>query len=662
MHVLQRAALLAAALFPGFLLARPVVLESTSVISAPDPAYAGGFGFEVAVNGDYAFVSGYRYVPSPDGDNNNDQHFQTFWLFRRDGLRWVVVQQFPERVQLGFDYIRPAAAAAQNGIAALRTGGAMAFYELGPTGWTQAPAENVGSDAPDRWMRIDAGRVIVGEGSCGRNGRVFARDATGTWRTQALLVGVPRSDGCDDEFDGDAVDISGNFAVVNQPNPEDGIKRAFIFRDYGGTQGWYLNPYSEARPPAENARDPLYPFGNDVAFHGPNVIVSGGLDTGSFVYRETPAFGFNIEDRIQTVDGFTGGNAAYFYGRDGSFLLYNAYSYDRRAQVVHVFRRDANNAYEHVAILAGRNGESLGTSIGISGRRVIVPSSSGDLEYFELPASFVTPARLQDTFEDGNSTGWTPSAGSSYAVATVAGSRALRQSNTTLTTRAVLAGSDFRSQAIEADLRFTAFGASGAGAGLTTRYQAAGNWFDVVVRNTGRVELRRSAGGTLRVLASAAFSAAIGRTYRVRLESVGTLHRVSIDGRLLLDFDIGGATHGFAALYTDRASAEFDNVVVTPSLTATIYETDFSSNGNQADPGFWTRTGLGFWNFWTGESTLWNQSSILGDARASIGTPTDDQIVRVRARPDTFATPSGTQARRFGPIAPPLHARPGCWT
>lgn len=89
---------------------------------------------------------------------------------------------------------------------------------------------------------------------------------------------------------------------------------------------------------------------------------------------------------------------------------------------------------------------------------------------------------------------------------------------------------------------------------------------------------------------------------------------------------------------------------MTPSLTATIYQTDFSSNGNR-DPTFWTRTGLGFWNFWTGESRVWNQSSVLDVARASIGVPTDDQIVRVRARLDTFATPNGPQERWFGLMA-----------
>ncbi len=42
---------------------------------------------------------------------------------------------------------------------------------------------------------------------------------------------------------------------------------------------------------------------------------------------------------------------------------------------------------------------------------------------------------------------------------------------------------------------------------------------------------------------------------------------------------------------------------------------------------------------------------MAGDARASIGVPADDQIVRVRARLDTFASPNGTQERWFGVMA-----------
>src|SRR6185295_1153653 len=101
-----------------------------------------------------------------------------------------------------------------------------------------------------------------------------------------------------------------------------------------------------------------------------------------------------------------------------------------------------------------------------------------------------------------------------------------------------------------------------------------------------------------------------------------TQHRVYIDGVLRVEFDAGGPTHGRPAIMTDRAAADFDNVIVTPSPVTTMYATDFE-NGT---PGPWTQSGFGFWNLWSGMSQVWFQSSVAGDARASIGVPTDDQV------------------------------------
>jgi pectate lyase len=78
-----------------------------------------------------------------------------------------------------------------------------------------------------------------------------------------------------------------------------------------------------------------------------------------------------------------------------------------------------------------------------------------------------------------------------------------------------------------------------------------------------------------------------------------------------------------------------------------MYASDFE--GGVAGP--WTHSGFGYWNLWSGASTVYYQSSVAGDARASIGVSADDQIVRVRARLDTFASPTGNQERWFGLMA-----------
>jgi hypothetical protein len=153
--------------------------------------------------------------------------------------------------------------------------------------------------------------------------------------------------------------------------------------------------------------------------------------------------------------------------------------------------------------------------------------------------------------------------------------------------------------------------------------------------------------GTLRTLARASFPLMISRNYRLRLESIGTQHRVYINRKLILDVDNMGPRHGRAALTTDRTAADFDNVLVTPTPFTTLYAANFE--GGVRGP--WTLTGFGMWSLWAGASTVFFQSSVAGDARASIGAPADDQVVRVRARLDTFAAPTGTQERWFGLMA-----------
>ena len=68
---------------------------------------------------------------------------------------------------------------------------------------------------------------------------------------------------------------------------------------------------------------------------------------------------------------------------------------------------------------------------------------------------------------------------------------------------------------------------------------------------------------------------------------------------------------------------------VSPTLHTTLYANDFSAG----EAGPWTHSGIGFWNVSSTSPRVYSQSSIAGDARASIGVPTGDQTVRVRGRP-----------------------------
>jgi hypothetical protein len=641
MHEVFRVALLGAAacLLAKAAAARPLTLEPLSTFGTPDPAYE-EFATDVAIDGNYALVTAARSVEDPGGDPTLRQDYGTAFMFRRNGTRWQLVRRLLETRQIRTFPI-PLAVAMKDGVAVAQTA-RTDVWKLTATGWVRQSA-SLAVDGPGNHLVVDGGRALSGDGTAPWNARVFEPDSSGTWHTAAVLEGKQRAAGGDDQFRGGPADLSGAWAVVMQPDGEDDpVPEAFIFHDYGGGEGWYTFPYGSARAPAGATQ-----FGDEVAIRWPDVFVAGGNESGTYLFREAPSFGFELATRIQALDSFMGSGPAGGFAHTDALLLQQAWSHDRGASVVNVFNRLDDGSFEHVAVLAARNGVSLGNAISISGRRVLVGGGGdGLVYYFELPAALKPPVPLQHTFASGNGTGWDVSAGSAYGTAPRGISRVLRQTRLGLQTRAVLADGDFTSQAVEADVRPIRYGSSTSGVGLMTRYQGAENFFQGVLRHDGTVELRRMAAGKLRVLASARFRASTGHGYRVRLESVGTLHRLLVDGRLLVEADAGGASHGHAALVTEDAQAEFDNVIVSPTLMTTMYATDFEKCA-----GPWTRTGLGFWNLTVDGSTVYSQSSVAGDARASIGVPADDQIVRVRARLDTFATPNGTQERWFGVMA-----------
>src|SRR4029079_3708299 len=108
------------------------------------------------------------------------------------------------------------------------------------------------------------------------------------------------------------------------------------------------------------------------------------------------------------------------------------------------------------------------------------------------------------------------------------------------------------------------------------------------------------------------------RTYRVRLESIGSNHKVYVDGKQLLDVDDATAAQtGSAGLAMYRARADFDNVVVSPSPHTSIFKNDFS-----AHTGGWDVNGGGQWQLQAGAV---GQNSIGGGASALHRNPTTHQ-------------------------------------
>jgi pectate lyase len=138
--------------------------------------------------------------------------------------------------------------------------------------------------------------------------------------------------------------------------------------------------------------------------------------------------------------------------------------------------------------------------------------------------------------------------------------------------------------------------------------------------------------GTFTTLASAPATVVTGRRYRLRLESIGTVHRVYLDDRQILTAYDSALTEGTAGLLMYRTAADFDNVIVSPSPFTSIYATDFA--GENPGPANWRNLGD-----WQNVGGVYRQGSTSGSARSVIGPLTDDQIVQVRVRPLSFDGP-----------------------
>jgi hypothetical protein len=201
---------------------------------------------------------------------------------------------------------------------------------------------------------------------------------------------------------------------------------------------------------------------------------------------------------------------------------------------------------------------------------------------------------------------------------------------------------------VQADVRPLSIAGSGSWHGLATRYRDAANYYYAKVTGS-RVSLNRTVSGVSTTVATAPVTVTLNRPYRLRLESIGTRHRVYVNGAPVLDADDISLASGSAAMLTHQASAEFDNVVASPTPATIIYARDFTTSGGPTD--LWTFSGIGLWNtVASGSNFVFAQSSVAGAARAVAGVPTNDQSVDVRARPTTFAG-TGNGARWFGVMA-----------
>jgi len=620
--------------------ARPAIIVKETGRIQINATVIGGYAVDgpIAVEGDDAIIMGGRSEIVDDYVVTYDAAF----LFHRNGATWDYVRTLGEGSYSTIDDFRPTPRVEmKEGIAATTTTFPFLFVRQPDGDWlpaTFSPDSEYGTN-PATDIDIDQGRVFIGSGSFG--GVMYERDTAGAWSGKFLYADYS---GNADNGSGGPVSVSGPWAAVLNPYNGDGLPApAITMFNNNGPRLWTQT--QRLVPVAGHS------FG-DLDVRGQEMFIEDAPQFGVAHYGLVDNSLWLPRSPLRTPGDFMSATKGYFGSqvkKGDNFVLHRAWDFDRHATVIRVFQAPDtfSSEYAHVATLIDSRGGDLG-GVRVNGRRIITGTVGAWLIY-DLPATFAGKELVQESFETGNGGGWTQLAGSQWSVAQSGDTRVFRQASTVGDAGASFDAANWANQSIQADVKPTAFNGADRWVGLATRRSDASNYYYVTLRSSGIVALKRNKNGAFANIASASFPVALNRTYRVRLESFGATHAVYVDGVRVLEAIDTGLIAGHPALLTYRAAADFDNVLVSPSWTTTIYAaTDgptYSPPQDGAQPAPWSYSGAGQW-YWLqdGTNNLFRQTSTAGDARAAIDPGINqivDQMVEARVRINTFGAGAG---------------------
>lgn len=630
---MKRLTILFATLLAGAAQSHPLLIEESSVIPNPAPDYEMCCN-EVAMDGDDVIMLSSHDQDEPDPNEYADTLVRAMHL-HRVGAAWTYMGVLREWT-LGNEADAPNQRTVdmRDGIAAIAVN-TLSIFERSGGAYLPKPM-TASSGMPSKYLQIDAGRIFYGDGTWG--GSMWRRAADGSWPLVDWLYGGNSGDS--DNGNGGPVAISGaSAAVLDAYNIDELPAPALVmFRNMGGDD-WQQ---TQRIVPAPGHGVGL------IAMSGNVMYVQDSPRYGTQRYYRSAADGLwrtsGVALQADTDHRLLG---SYFGDDNGriaigsDFVLRRLYDFDKQAYVVQVFQYVASNVLGHVATLAASDGGSLGDHISVNGRSVLVGGWQ-KAYLFQIPAQPRAPALIQSTFDGAAASGWQVVSGQ-FAATQGARSRVYRQSNTTADGAAVLLAANWRHQAIQADVTPTAINGADRWVGLATRRSDAANYYYVTLRSTGIIELKRMYHGGFATLDSASVPFTLNRTYRLRLESVGTRQRVYVDGALVLEALDGDLTQGLPALLTNRAAADFDNVIASPADRGTLWERADGQvcNGPCATLDWLSADGSWSWQQ-EGNNRYFSQSSLTTAGRAPAGAVTRniDQTVESRARVRTFGAGS----------------------
>ena len=281
--------------------------------------------------------------------------------------------------------------------------------------------------------------------------------------------------------------------------------------------------------------------------------------------------------------------------------------------------------------------DSTATSVGSHALTAV--ARDGDSNTTTSTAVTVTVASpssaVVDTFETGNAVDWTSDASGVWSVM-ADGTQVYRQTlDSVSANRAVLAGTDWTDQWVEADVKPISHDGSNRFYGVVARYADASNYYYLILRTNNTVELKKLVGGSATTLDTAGFASSTGNWYTLRLEVVGTSLKGFVNGQLLVEATDAEFDEGSAALLTFFTEASFDDVIASPNVSSL---TPFGDDFEDDDANGWSETS-GTWSVVTDGTKVYSQSNTAGDGRSAIaGGNWSDQIVEADVKATSFGS------------------------
>ncbi len=251
-----------------------------------------------------------------------------------------------------------------------------------------------------------------------------------------------------------------------------------------------------------------------------------------------------------------------------------------------------------------------------------------------------SPIATFDTFTDGNSLGWTAAGATAWSIA----SGAYRQSNTSGGARAILSGTNWTNQVVEAKVKPVSFNGTNRFCAVYARYRDINNAYYVALRSNNTVELKKIVNGVPTTFGSpAAFTVATGTTYKVRLSIAGTSLSATVtggpSGSVTLTATDSALTAGSTAIGTFMASADFDDVSSSPFPASVSHVTDdFDDTNSTGWDTTWTGV-TGTWSVVADGSQVLRQGNATAAGRAiwnGTTLPSANQSIQVDIKPLTF--------------------------